>query len=457
MIQPELFNYEFDEEALGFGAPQSAVKPKPASPLSRLFLGLTLVGLMLILLQVIGAMESGTWRGFGLGPGLASLAGALYFWASQKDSVPGVKHNGIQFDSLLTRGPFGIAAAVVMTGLYVAIYWFPELLGHSSVAGPSGLVRVVDAPARLFSGAPASQWFLYGVLYSLVMTVFGVRMWMKNRHNRYHQVRTVVVICSQLLLAWLLPNLLVRMGQPYLEFNGVWPLKQDYLWPGKVSQMWNGEASLGPVLLIWAGALALVATPVLTYYYGKRWYCSWICGCGGLSETLGDPFRQLSDKSDRAWKIERLTIYSVLAMVLLTTLALWGNHLSGGSLFGGFAFKLKQWYGFFIGAVFSGVIGVGFYPVLGSRVWCRFGCPQAAILGILQRFFSRFRITTNGAQCISCGNCSTYCEMGIDVRSYAQRGANIVRASCVGCGLCASACPRGVLKLENGKTHVGRD
>jgi MinD superfamily P-loop ATPase len=51
---------------------------------------------------------------------------------------------------------------------------------------------------------------------------------------------------------------------------------------------------------------------------------------------------------------------------------------------------------------------------------------------------------------MSCGNCSTYCEMGIDVRAYAQAGRNIVRASCVGCGVCAAVCPRGVLRLENG-------
>jgi polyferredoxin len=110
---------------------------------------------------------------------------------------------------------------------------------------------------------------------------------------------------------------------------------------------------------------------------------------------------------------------------------------------------LRGWYGFAIGAAFSGVIGVGFYPLMGSRVWCRFGCPMAAILGLQQKLFSRFRITTNGGQCISCGNCSTYCEMGIDVRAYAQKGENIVRASCVGCGVCAAVCPRGVLKLEN--------
>ena len=75
---------------------------------------------------------------------------------------------------------------------------------------------------------------------------------------------------------------------------------------------------------------------------------------------------------------------------------------------------------------------------------------MAGYMGLFQRFKSRFRISTNGAQCISCGNCSTYCEQGIDVRSYAQKGENIVRASCVGCGICSAVCPRGVLKLENG-------
>ena len=79
----------------------------------------------------------------------------------------------------------------------------------------------------------------------------------------------------------------------------------------------------------------------------------------------------------------------------------------------------------------------------------KFGWSMAAVLGILQRKKPRFRIRTNGSQCISCGNCSTYCEMGIDVRSYAQKQQNIVRASCVGCGICSEVCPRGVLKLEN--------
>jgi ferredoxin len=73
---------------------------------------------------------------------------------------------------------------------------------------------------------------------------------------------------------------------------------------------------------------------------------------------------------------------------------------------------------------------------------------MAALLGLVQKF-GRFRITVKENMCISCGLCSKYCEMGIDVRSYAQANTSFTRASCVGCGLCAEVCPRGVLRLEN--------
>ncbi|MEM0997718.1 MAG: 4Fe-4S dicluster domain-containing protein [Bacteroidota bacterium] len=211
----------------------------------------------------------------------------------------------------------------------------------------------------------------------------------------------------------------------------------------------SGFGGYGLTVILIALFMSTVGAAALTYFFGKRWYCSWVCGCGGLAETAGDPFRHQSDKSLKAWRIERISIHSVLVLITLVTALLlidWKAHF----LPEGFKGPMKSGYGFLIGSMFAGVVGTGFYPILGSRVWCRFGCPQAAVLGIFQKYFSRFRITTNGGQCISCGNCSTYCEMGIDVKAYAQRGQNIVRASCVGCGVCSSVCPRGVLNLENG-------
>jgi len=300
------------------------------------------------------------------------------------------------------------------------------------------------------------------------------------------------------------------------DFKNMWPLDYDFFDKWHIDNM-SAAGLFGWVVFGLSLLMIFVISPWLTYKYGKRWYCSWVCGCGGLAETAGDSWRHLSDKSLGAWKIERWIIHLVLVFSFVMTIAIIYGYLGDDStqyyitrtsftgiiviilaILGALAFyfigkqgerqqlskialsfvaaigvillinllsgrgnaffvdnyTLRSWYGFLIGAAFSGVVGVGFYPLMGSRVWCRFGCPMAAILGMQQRFFSKFRITTNGGQCISCGNCSTYCEMGIDVRSYAQKGQNIVRASCVGCGICAAVCPRGVLRLENGSIDI---
>lgn len=462
MIDAKTLEYDFDEEALGFGEPETPedVAPRGLAPGEKLGLGLAGLGVLSAAVQVAGSSLNGTWTGFLTSFGLLATGAVVTFWAQLAGTSKGIKHDGTFFGSLLNRGMLGWLAGIVMTGLYVLLYFHPQYLGYvPEVWGPEGkvaeaqvtggLVKMVE-PLATSLGVTTSQWFLYGVLYTLAILVFAVRMFMKYRHNRYHQVRTVSVMFFQTVFAWYLPQLLVRFQKPYVEFNGVWPLKYDYLWPEKVQGQFLGAGSFGTALLVFAIA-GVIATPILTYYFGKRWYCSWVCGCGGLAETLGDPWRQLSDKSTRAWKIERWLIHGVLVGIVVTTILLWIDSSTTGNLYGSWSGTYREWYGFYIGAVFSGVVGVGFYPLLGNRVWCRFGCPQAAILGLFQRFFSRFRITTNGGQCMSCGNCSTYCEMGIDVRAYAQRGENIVRASCVGCGVCAAVCPRGVLRLENGE------
>lgn len=369
-----------------------------------------------------------------------------------------------------------------------------------------------------------SKWNLYGLLYSLGMVVGGYWMLKKHGNSRYHRWRTLSLISVQILLAFALPLILKFLGQPELYLSYLWPLSYDKLFPDTL-------ASLPSYIAIYFVVMSLVVFPVLAFYKGKRFYCSWICGCGGLAETFGDPWRHLSNKSAKAWRFEQVSIYSVLALVLLCTglmvadaastahliqtaggqegqavrlglylasesavlketppeklEARYQHTLQGMAAYepsptllaklpptaekspaelaytveqgayaampyrpiSGIAYKVKSFYAFFIGTLFSGAAGVGLYPLMGTRVWCRFGCPMAAILGLIQKF-GHFRITTKKDMCISCGNCSTYCEMGIDVRLYAMANQDIKRASCVGCGMCAHVCPRGVLKLE---------
>ncbi|RZS96267.1 4Fe-4S binding protein [Cecembia calidifontis] len=371
---------------------------------------------------------------------LSVLGSLLYIIPMYKSEPEGIKNNGIFFSSMKSRGLLGIITGTYLILFYVILYWFPEYMVN--------LVIMVDPISKALSGNEASQWFLYGLIYTLAILVMGIRMFRKYKGNAYQTLRTASVMFFQLAFAFLLPEILVLFNMPWHDFKNIWPLDYSFFYDYRIDGMVSSGA-LGMFMLVWGIVLIIIGVPVLTYFYGKRWYCSWVCGCGGLAETLGDPYRQLSDKSLKSWKVERYLIHGVLAFAVVMTLLTILNYFMKFDLLGQATNQLHTVYGFAIGSAFAGVIGTGFYPLMGNRVWCRFGCPLAAYLGIVQRFKSRFRITTNGGQCISCGNCSTYCEMGIDVRWYAQRGQNIVRSSCVGCGICSAVCPRGVLKLEN--------
>ncbi|MEM9547269.1 MAG: 4Fe-4S binding protein [Bacteroidota bacterium] len=453
-----------------------------------------------------GPIQKNPWLWFGLTFGLAILGGLLFIFPKFSEH-PGIKHNGIYHDSLtrglklnirslflggtilamlvfgffkyqnlfwplitlvtialiyylvfyrensrdnnpqrsaspIHTGWLGVIAGVYLIAFYVLLYWFPAYINN--------WITMVNPISKSLSGGEASNWFLYGLMYTVIVIVMGIRMLSKYQHNNYQKIRTFSVMFFQTAFAFLIPEILVRMNQPWFDFKNMWPLDYDFFYSYNIDNLISG-GHLGTFMLVWGILLFVIGVPLFTYFFGKRWYCSWVCGCGGLAETMGDPYRQLSDKSLRAWKYERYIIHGVLVFSIVMTAMVLYSYFSNASQILIFNVEnVKAWYGFLIGSAFAGVVGTGFYPLMGNRVWCRFGCPLAAYLGLVQRFKSKFRITINGGQCISCGNCSTYCEMGIDVRSYAQRGQNIVRSSCVGCGVCAAVCPRGVLRLENG-------
>ncbi|NNE28921.1 MAG: 4Fe-4S binding protein [Saprospiraceae bacterium] len=340
----------------------------------------------------------------------------------------------------------GVLTGIYLIGFYVLLYWNPEFI--------TPWITIADPVSELINGGPASRWFLYGLLYTIIVLVMGIRMIAKYRHNQYQVIRTSSVMFFQTCFAFLIPEILGVLNKPQFDFKNIWPLNYSFFFDWNIDQLIS-SGGLGVFMLVWGILLVIIGVPLFTYFFGKRWYCSWVCGCGGLAETLGDPYRQLSDKSLRAWKYERYIIHGVLVFAVLMTGLVLTSYFTGNSRVIGFdSNNVRTWYGFLIGSAFAGIVGTGFYPLMGNRVWCRFGCPLAAYLGLVQRFKSRFRITVNGSQCISCGNCSTYCEMGIDVRHYAQRGQDVVRASCVGCGICAAVCPRGVLRLENASGDI---
>ena len=497
----------------------SLAKPEAnnLSTKQKVAVALGIMGLLILVLAVFNTNFPNKTVFLSLSLGLMFTGTILFSNAIYLQKTKGIKNDGVWFKSLSSRGILAWATGVLLTGFYIVLYFYPQYLGLSSNgASNTGLISLFDPLSYLLNGNPASQWFVYGTLYTVAILVFGYKFMLKYRHNRYQQLRTVSVMFFQLGFAYLIPEFMSRLNEspnynlPYYDLKSMWPLNY-YLFDSWSVNGLLSSGNLGFAMLLFGIISIFVISPILTFKYGKRWYCSWVCGCGALAETAGDSFRQLSSKKLAAWKLERWLIHTVLVFsVVMTTAIIYtylGNdatkfwltrptfllgvgvlltlvfaavmlfkrkELAKDARYGAIGYfvviaslfimhytgttdevflvkssALRSAYGFYIGAIFSGVIGTGFYPILGNRVWCRFGCPMAAVLGFQQRLFSKFRITTNGGQCISCGNCSTYCEMGIDVRAYAQKGENIVRSSCVGCGICAAVCPRGVLKLEN--------
>jgi ferredoxin-type protein NapH len=378
--------------------------------------------------------------------GFAVLGGVL-FALPVAFKQEGIHNDHVFHNKSQTRHYPAIIVFVCLLVFYIVLYQLPAYLTNQVV--------LLKPLAEILAGSASDRWFLYGFLYTIAMTTMGFKMMLKYRGNQYQQVRTVSVLFFQIAFAFTLPQILTSFQLPAYDFKSAWPLDYTFFFDYRVDQ-YLSEGTLGIFLFAWGVVLFAIGVPILTYFFGKRWYCSWVCGCGGLAETVGDPYRHLSDKRLGAWKIERILVHVVLVFAVFMTIWVSYTTFTGTSVLLGInSYDVRSVYGFSIGFVFAGAVGTGFYPIMGNRVWCRFGCPLAAYLGLVQRFKSRFRITTNGGQCISCGNCSTHCEMGIDVRWYAQRGQNIVRSSCVGCGVCSAVCPRGVLKLEN-KDEEGR-
>jgi len=311
-----------------------------------------------------------------------------------------------------------------------------------------------------FFNRPWSFW--YTVLYTAIMTLFGIqamKRWGFDRKDRFQIWRYVSLIGFQWIFFFLIPEFLFRWaveGQwigaelasdPNFASNAWRSYGLIYAWPlffytffGSPNQVW----------IVWGALLSFVIIPVLVLFHGKR-YCSWICGCGGLAETLGDRWRHLSPKGAASIRWERMNAWVFAGAAIITVMMIGRDAVVA---FRAPADRSLEWYHLVVDTWLVGIIPVGLYPFFGGKVWCRYWCPLAKMMQIFSRVFTRFRFSRfaihSNEKCIACGECSRNCQVGIDVMRFAmkQEELNNFNTSCIGCGICVTVCPMSVLSFQ---------
>jgi NosR/NirI family nitrous oxide reductase transcriptional regulator len=318
----------------------------------------------------------------------------------------------------------------------------------------------VDLGFRVIDGA------FWGTLtYSLLILIFGIRAYRKYP-RRSQKRRYLSLIGFQWIFLFGVPEvvapLVIKIGGEgglfWSLFGGdrawklyglsvPWPLN---IWALIDAPGWTATGDAGVVItwLVLAALVSFVAIPLFVRRHGER-FCSWACGCGGLAETLGDFWRHLAPRGRTAYKAEifgRIIFFLAIPVTLLILNDAW-QFFAAGALYNAKVFA-EKWYTLMVDFWLASVVGVALYPYLGNRVWCRFFCPLRAYMEMLSRRIGRIAIDANH-KCIGCGECTRFCQMGIDVQSFAQKQQSFHNgnSACIQCGICIQVCPMEVLTI----------
>jgi len=346
-----------------------------------------------------------------------------------------LKKVGIRLESQWTSSRWtwlGISSVIVYT-LYAwkKGFWpFPYQFGIKDLPG------ILSHP---------SLW--YSLLYTVLMTHFGLKAmkrWNLGGKDTYQTYRFASLICFQ-ILSFVGVEVMAAVFLPqhwwrFYAWNNPFPLLFDsfYNWSGSNQSMMQWT-------IIGIGAFTtFVVIPIVVRWHGKR-FCTWICGCGGLAETFGDRWRHLAPKGIRSQKWETvgtLVMFWAFISAGIIMFVYGGNTGAAGAWHGLYALIVDFWL--------VAVIPVTLYPFFGGKVWCRMWCPLAKYMQVLSKWYGTLQISSN-EKCISCTQCSTYCQVGVDVMAFAKNGEAFdnTNSSCIHCGICISVCPMEVLSFDN--------
>ena len=328
---------------------------------------------------------------------------------------------------------------------FYVIYKYPDWL-----LGPGADTRLL--------GKNLSFW--YSLVYTSIVCGIAGRVLFKNRNvysyrkdlpvglSGYQKKKFTSIFLAQGFGFFLIPYVILPLAAGKDFFHDV---------PAAAAK--TAHVYLFPAFTNWKLAVYLfVLIPVGVYFFGKR-YCSWICSCGNLAETVGVTVwgkkwvKEGTPRGDQANKSHWIqAVVMGFAFVFGFVLLMDSFHVAEVS---GLPDKIRAVQDFSVDFLFGAVLGVGAYPFWGTRIWCRYGCPLAKFMELTGRYsHSKFQVAAND-KCTGINLCSKACPMGIDVAGFAHKDKKPIKGSfglqntiCIGCGGCIDVCPTKALSFQ---------
>ncbi|MEW6276530.1 MAG: 4Fe-4S binding protein [Bacillota bacterium] len=214
-----------------------------------------------------------------------------------------------------------------------------------------------------------------------------------------------------------------------MALNISWPLYAEVLW-----------AAGG--LLAWYAVVSFVFVPVVVFLFGRRAWCTFICGTGVLAETLGNDYRIFGSKA----KTPPPGFIAIKWIILVLTVVFTVLAFSGFTREKAFSLAFMIVFILLLRTLFMQAVNIILMPKLGTRIWCKYFCPQGLLIGLISSI-GRFALVKDESLCTGCGICNQHCSMSIDITG----GPAVNRSGeCVGCGVCVEVCPQKALSMTTG-------
>ena len=226
--------------------------------------GMTGMGILILQLFNLNLGNTALWLSVAI---LAIFTGIIWFsQAAYAHKQKGIKNDGVWFKSISSRGVLAWMAGIALTGFYIVLYFYPEYLGLVKDGDNTGLIALFDPLSKGLSGNPASQWFVYGTMYTVAILAFGVKFIWKYRHNKYEQLRTVSVMFFQTAFAFFIPEIMARLNGdlPYYDLKNMWPLNYYNFERYRINGFID-SGSVGMTMLFFGIISIFVISPFLTY------------------------------------------------------------------------------------------------------------------------------------------------------------------------------------------------